>query len=335
MRRRRRCPSRRAGAGPCRRCCPRRRPSPPRGRRSSPPDWRPCPSARSTARRPARATEPFEPAPSPGPGRPTTRDSAHRIPQRRPDGCEKVASPRCPSGLAIRTLDKSYLPSSEGHSRYTAPSTVPRPSVDRGLATPIPAGATGPQRLRVTSTIFGSRPALFTWNREEPVCVGISVMRFSHQESVPVEGRDRRRWPSLQRVVRDFERGPSEQAPAKRHSALGRLTALACRDASLARPWTANPGEKTSLYEGAEREARNLFELQLQRLNLSKEQIAEQDPEQLKASLVQIDEAVANSQAFGVVSVPLHITGSRTWSRRPRLVATAEIGVLSVLLERR
>ena len=68
-----------------------------------------------------------------------------------------------------------------------------------------------------------------------------------HQESVPVEGCDRRRWPVLQRVVRDFQRGPSEQAPAKRHSALGRLTALTCRDASLARPWTANPGEKTSL----------------------------------------------------------------------------------------
>src|SRR4051794_28917150 len=40
-----------------------------------------------------------------------------------------------PFWLAIRTLDKSYLPSSEGHSRYTAPSTVPRPSVDRGLDT--------------------------------------------------------------------------------------------------------------------------------------------------------------------------------------------------------
>src|SRR4051794_18525919 len=72
-------------------------------------------------------------------------------------------------------------------------------------------------------------------------------MRFSHQESVPVEGCDQRRWPGLQRVVRDFQRGPSEQAPAKRHSALGRLTALTCRDASLARPWTANPGEKTSI----------------------------------------------------------------------------------------
>src|SRR4051794_38919642 len=44
-------------------------------------------------------------------------------------------------------------------------------------------------------------------------------VRFSRQESAPVEGRDRRRWPSLQRVVRDFERGPSEQAPAKRHLA--------------------------------------------------------------------------------------------------------------------
>jgi len=72
-------------------------------------------------------------------------------------------------------------------------------------------------------------------------------VRFSHQESVPVEGCDRRRWPGLQRVVRDFQRGPSEQAPAKRHSALARLKALTCRDASLARPWTANPGEKTSV----------------------------------------------------------------------------------------
>src|SRR3954466_10393992 len=76
-----------------------------------------------------------------------------------------------------------------------------------------------------------------------------NTLRFSHQESVPVEGCDQRRWPGLQRVVRDFQRGPSEQAPAKRHSALGRLTALTCRDASLARPWTANPGEKTSLVE--------------------------------------------------------------------------------------
>src|SRR3954469_11719908 len=73
------------------------------------------------------------------------------------------------------------------------------------------------------------------------------AVRFSHQESVPVEGCDRRRWPGLQRVVRDFERGPSKQAPATRHSALSRLTALTCRDASLARPWTANPGEKTSM----------------------------------------------------------------------------------------
>ena len=72
-------------------------------------------------------------------------------------------------------------------------------------------------------------------------------MRFSHQESVPVEGCDRRRWPGLQRVVRDFQRGPSEQAPAKPHSPLGRLTPLTCRDASPARPWTANPGEKTSV----------------------------------------------------------------------------------------
>ena len=67
---------------------------------------------------------------------------------------------------------------------------------------------------------------------------------------MPVEGCDRRRWPGLQRVVRDFQRGPSEQAPAKRHSALGRLTALTCRDASLARPLTANSGEKTSLRLG-------------------------------------------------------------------------------------
>src|SRR3954449_6321328 len=75
----------------------------------------------------------------------------------------------------------------------------------------------------------------------------ILALRFSHQESVPVEGCDRRRWPGLQRVVRDFQRGPSEQAPAKRHSALGPLTALTCRDPSLARPWTANPDEKTSV----------------------------------------------------------------------------------------
>src|SRR3954447_3576084 len=77
------------------------------------------------------------------------------------------------------------------------------------------------------------------------------MLRFSHQESVPVEGCDRLRWPGLQRVVRDFQRGPSEQAPAKRHSALGRLTTLTCRDASFARPWTANPGEKTSLIAAA------------------------------------------------------------------------------------
>src|SRR3954452_19469280 len=33
----------------------------------------------------------------------------------------------------------------------------------------------------------------------------------------------------------------------RRHSTLGRLTTLTCRDASPVRPWTANPGEKTSL----------------------------------------------------------------------------------------
>src|SRR3712207_8120567 len=77
-------------------------------------------------------------------------------------------------------------------------------------------------------------------------------------ESVPVEGCGRRRWPGLQRVVRDFQRGPSEQAPAKRHSALGRLTALTCRDASLARPWTANPGEKTSLQAYLDRKSTRL-----------------------------------------------------------------------------
>ena len=64
---------------------------------------------------------------------------------------------------------------------------------------------------------------------------------------MPVEGCDRRRWSGLQRVVRDFQRGPSEQALAKRHSALGRLTALTWRDASLARQRTANPGENTSV----------------------------------------------------------------------------------------
>src|SRR3954451_3429579 len=122
MRRRIPCPSRRAGAGPGPRCCPRRRPCPPPARRASPRSWRPCPSARSTARRPTRATEPSGPAPSLGPARLTTRDSARRIPPRRPGGCEKVASTRCPSGLAIRTFDKSYLPSSDGHSRYPAPS---------------------------------------------------------------------------------------------------------------------------------------------------------------------------------------------------------------------
>src|SRR4051812_42667866 len=121
-RRRTPCPSRRAAAGPCRRCCRRRRPCPPPARTASTPDWRPCPSARSTAHRPTRATQPSEPAPSPAPDRPTTRDSAHRKPPRRPGGCEKVASTRCPSGLAIRTFDKSYLPSSEGHSRFPAPT---------------------------------------------------------------------------------------------------------------------------------------------------------------------------------------------------------------------
>src|SRR3712207_2022759 len=81
-------------------------------------------------------------------------------------------------------------------------------------------------------------------NSEPNLC---ETLRSSHQESVPVEGCDRRRWPGLQRVVRDFQRGPAKQAPAKRHSAHSRLAALTCRDDSLARPWSANPGEKTSL----------------------------------------------------------------------------------------
>src|SRR3954451_5451707 len=105
------------------------------------------------------------------------------------------------------------------------------------------SASTGENR-KMLSTVVASAGGPARSSDEPP------VMRVSHQESVPVEGCDRRRWPGLQRVVRDFQRGPSEQARAKRHSALGRLTALTCRDASLARPWTANPGEKTSITPG-------------------------------------------------------------------------------------
>ncbi len=48
--------------------------------------------------------------------------------------------------------------------------------------------------------------------------------------------------------------GPSKQAPAKRHSAPGRLTALTFRGAPLARPWTASPGEKAPVYRRASQE---------------------------------------------------------------------------------
>src|SRR3954454_19086760 len=83
-----------------------------------------------------------------------------------------------------------------------------------------------------------------------------SVQRgFLTRNPHPVEGCGRRRWPGLQRVVRDFERGSSEQAPARRHSTLRLLMALTCRDVYPAPPWPANPGEKTSL---ARKAARNL-----------------------------------------------------------------------------
>ncbi len=63
----------------------------------------------------------------------------------------------------------------------------------------------------------------------------------------PFEGRSGRRWSGLQRVVSDFGRGPSTQAPGRRHSTLRWHEGLTCSDASPSRPRTANPGEKTSL----------------------------------------------------------------------------------------
>jgi len=52
----------------------------------------------------------------------TTRDSGHRIPQRSPTVCEKLASNGCSFARLNLTLDKPHSPSSEGHSSVTTRS---------------------------------------------------------------------------------------------------------------------------------------------------------------------------------------------------------------------
>src|SRR3954470_20034967 len=73
------------------------------------------------------------------------------------------------------------------------------------------------------------------------------TLRFLTRNPHPVEGRGGRRWSGLQRVVSDFGRGPSAQAPGRRPPTLRWHRGLTCSDTSPRRPRTANPGEKTSL----------------------------------------------------------------------------------------
>jgi len=66
------------------------------------------------------------------PGRSTTRDSAHQSSPRPLGGCATVASARCPSRCADRTLDKPDRPSVRGHFASQPAATASRSSVDRG-----------------------------------------------------------------------------------------------------------------------------------------------------------------------------------------------------------
>jgi hypothetical protein len=114
-------PCRRAAAGPCPRCCPRRRPCAPPAR---------TPSAgvgalvrRTVIRSSASSRSPPGRAPSAEPNPPLTGDWARRTTRTPPGGCE-LHLQDVVLGLVIRTLSKPYLPSSEGHLGFGVPELI-------------------------------------------------------------------------------------------------------------------------------------------------------------------------------------------------------------------
>ncbi len=113
--------SRHAAAGPCRRCCPPRRPSRRPGTAlsgaHSPRTGRRWPHAR----RPARQGRPAAPGPSPGPGPPVTRDSGHQTMRESSPARATIALARCPLHLGNGSVSNSHRPSSEGTFRVGAP----------------------------------------------------------------------------------------------------------------------------------------------------------------------------------------------------------------------
>lgn len=80
--------------------------------------------------------------------------------------------------------------------------------------------------------------------------------------------------------------------------------------------------------------ARRFFEIQLARLNLSQDQVAEQSLEELRDSLAAVNDAIAHPEGFGVLKIKLTasagvvIVTSDTESH-------VELGILPLLLERR
>ena len=115
-------PCRRAAAGPCPRCCPRRRPCPPPAKTPSAGVGalvrrtviRSSASSRSPALR-ASAISGTEPA--------ADRRLARRTTRTPPGGCE-LQLQDVVLGLVIRTLSKSYLLSSEGHLGFGVPELI-------------------------------------------------------------------------------------------------------------------------------------------------------------------------------------------------------------------
>ena len=79
-------------------------------------------------------------------------------------------------------------------------------------------------------------------------------------------------------------------------------------------------------------EVRAFFAGELRALELTPEQIAEQDPAQLRASLRRVDDAMAHPQSFGTATVPL-TPQRRNVFRRGAETEIAALGILPLLLE--
>ena len=87
-----------------------------------------------TCPRPARPGRPAAPAPSPGPGRPATRDSGHRTRRASSPEHATIALTRCPLEPGAGSFRHSHRPSSEGTFLIDTPRSSPIRAVDRGLA---------------------------------------------------------------------------------------------------------------------------------------------------------------------------------------------------------